>query len=49
MLPAGDSDFGEDDDSVEGCLGAGYDRTWQGGEQSSIKIVRTAKDKAMSQ
>ena len=32
MLPAGDSDFGEEDDySVEGCLGAGYDCTGQSG------------------
>ena len=50
MLPAGDSDLGEDDDdSIEGCLGKDLNSAALGGGQSSIKIVRTAKDKALSQ
>eukprot|EP00353_Schmidingerella_taraikaensis_P001497 CAMPEP_0185599156 /NCGR_PEP_ID=MMETSP0434-20130131/82498_1 /TAXON_ID=626734 ORGANISM="Favella taraikaensis, Strain Fe Narragansett Bay" /NCGR_SAMPLE_ID=MMETSP0434 /ASSEMBLY_ACC=CAM_ASM_000379 /LENGTH=68 /DNA_ID=CAMNT_0028228431 /DNA_START=1952 /DNA_END=2158 /DNA_ORIENTATION=- len=50
LLPAGDSDCGEDDDdSVEGYLDVDYDCAVKGGGSSSIKIVRTAKDKALSQ
>lgn len=52
MLPAGESDACDDDDSVGDGLGLNYhleNGQKDGGGSSSIKIVRTAKDQALSQ
>ena len=46
MLPAGESDAGGDDDSIGDGLGFNHAI---GNGSSSIKIVRAAKDQALSQ